>query len=164
MNRPHFAAHPANSRSSAGGRRPLPSCCSSFSTSSYRGVASRWQRVYLWFVKSVVALAEMPIASGAAGRVDVGGEAGPTWSPDGLRRKPRAANKGCDSYLQRWVDPCMCVLTCRCTLKEEWFTVCDDGKLTVMFNLLGTGHSVFVWNWDMLLASPFCLVQMQMLL
>ncbi|CAB1435549.1 unnamed protein product [Pleuronectes platessa] len=46
----------------------------------------------------------MPIASGAAGRVDVGGEASTTWSPDGLKRKPRAANKSWDSYLQRYKE------------------------------------------------------------
>ncbi|KAG7489258.1 myosin regulatory light chain 2, atrial isoform [Solea senegalensis] len=45
---------------------------------------------------------EMPIASGAAGRVDVGEDVNTTWTPDGLKRKPKPAYKNHGSYLQRY--------------------------------------------------------------
>ncbi|XP_076587081.1 uncharacterized protein LOC143320922 [Chaetodon auriga] len=44
----------------------------------------------------------MPIASGAAGRVDVGVDTSTTWTPDGLKKKTKPANRNCDSYLQRY--------------------------------------------------------------
>lgn len=67
-------------------------------------VASKWLWVYVFaFWKSVVLLAEMPIASGAAGRVDVGVDTSTTWTPDGLKKKTKPANRNYDSYLQRWV-------------------------------------------------------------
>ncbi|AWP07438.1 putative lisH domain-containing protein C1711.05-like [Scophthalmus maximus] len=47
----------------------------------------------------------MPIASGAAGRVDVGGDASATtWTPDGLKTNPKPTNRNCDSYLQRYKE------------------------------------------------------------
>lgn len=49
--------------------------------------------VFLW--------TKMPIASGAEGRVDVGIDTSLTWTPHGLKRRTKPANKKCDSYLQR---------------------------------------------------------------
>lgn len=69
------------------------------------GVASKWLWDYFWFLESVVLLAEMPIASGAAGRVDV--DTSTTWTPDGLKRKTKPAYRNYDSYLQRWVEHCV---------------------------------------------------------
>lgn len=83
---------------------------STFSTFCNRRVVSKWLWVYFGFLKSAVLLAEMPIASGAAGRVDVGVHTNTTWTPDGLKRKTKPANRNCDSYLQRWVDYCTHVL------------------------------------------------------
>ncbi|KAK5870914.1 hypothetical protein PBY51_003822 [Eleginops maclovinus] len=46
----------------------------------------------------------MPIASGAAGRVDVGVGASTTWTEDGVKRKNKPANWNCNSYLQRYQE------------------------------------------------------------
>ncbi|KAM8760819.1 uncharacterized protein AB9X84_008748 [Acanthopagrus schlegelii] len=46
----------------------------------------------------------MPIASGAAGRVDVGVDTSTTWTPDGLKKKTKPANRNYDSYLQRYQE------------------------------------------------------------
>ncbi|KAM8886800.1 uncharacterized protein AB9W97_013707 [Spinachia spinachia] len=49
-------------------------------------------------LQPVVLPAEMPIASGAAGRMDVGVDLG------GHRTKTKPANGNCDSYLQRYQE------------------------------------------------------------
>ena len=71
--------------------------------------------VYFWYLKSAVLLTEMPIASGAAGRVDVGAglHTGTTWTTDGQRMNTKFTNRDCDSYLLRWVDYCSSVLRCK---------------------------------------------------
>ena len=67
--------------------------------------------LFFYSLISALPLPKMPVASGATGRVDVGVDTSTTWTPYGLKRKPRPANRNCDSYLQRWVDYCMCVPT-----------------------------------------------------
>ncbi|XP_076747128.1 uncharacterized protein LOC143421508 [Maylandia zebra] len=46
----------------------------------------------------------MPIASGAAGRVDVGIDTSKTWTPQGLKRKTNSTHRKNDSYLQRYQE------------------------------------------------------------
>ncbi|TWW60340.1 hypothetical protein D4764_05G0004300, partial [Takifugu flavidus] len=46
----------------------------------------------------------MPIASGAAGRVDAGVDTSTTWMPDGLKRTSKTVNRNYDSYLQRYQE------------------------------------------------------------
>lgn len=74
-----------------------------FQCSRNSSVASKWFQAFLWFPTSVVLLAEMPIASGAAGRVDVGVDTSTTWTPDGMKRTPKPVNRNYDSYLLRCV-------------------------------------------------------------
>lgn len=67
--------------------------------------ASTWLRVWFWFgffLIFVLLLSKMPIASGAAGRVDVGIDTSKTWTPQGLKRKTNSTHRKNDSYLQRW--------------------------------------------------------------
>lgn len=67
--------------------------------------ASTWLRVLvlIWFfLIFVLLLSKMPIASGAAGRVDVGIDTSKTWTPQGLKRKTNSTHRKNDSYLQRW--------------------------------------------------------------
>ncbi|KAL3062639.1 hypothetical protein OYC64_002443 [Pagothenia borchgrevinki] len=44
----------------------------------------------------------MPIASGAAGRVNVGVGASTTWTEDGQKRTNKPSTRDCNSYLQRY--------------------------------------------------------------
>lgn len=55
-----------------------------------------------FFLIFVLLLSKMPIASGAAGRVDVGIDTSKTWTPQGLKRKTNSTHRKNDSYLQRW--------------------------------------------------------------
>ncbi|KAM3610631.1 uncharacterized protein V6R79_006757 [Siganus canaliculatus] len=59
--------------------------------------------VSLCFI-SQVWLAVMPIASGAAGRVDSGVDTSMTWTTDGLKKKTKPANRNYNSYLQRYQE------------------------------------------------------------
>lgn len=64
----------------------------------------------------------MPIASGAAGRVDVGVDTSTTWTPEGSKRKKKPVNRNCDSYLQRWVINEMCPVNV--LYLDKWIKMC----------------------------------------
>lgn len=74
----------------------------------------------------------MPIASGAAGRVDVGVDASKTWTPDGLKKKTKPVNRNCDSYLQRWVR----LLHCLSVLRQVFLPVQEEHFNKVNRNLV----------------------------
>ncbi|KAK2901864.1 hypothetical protein Q8A73_011610 [Channa argus] len=46
----------------------------------------------------------MPVASGAAGRVNVGVDTSITWTVDGLKKKTKPPNRNYNSYLERYQE------------------------------------------------------------